>query len=81
MCIRYFATVNADSKQALREFSIRDLVCFFCWLIRESHGSIDCSRSVQTYWNVLCMVRRQETGLIDIDPVTKHQMKNVGSRA
>jgi hypothetical protein len=46
-------------------------------LIRESRGSIDCSRTVQTYWNVLCMLRRQETGRIDIDPVTKHQMFNV----
>ena len=59
------------------EFDIRDLVCFFRWLIRESHGTIDSSRSVQTYWNVLCIVRRQETGLIDMDPVLKHQMMNV----
>ena len=59
------------------EFDIGDLVCFFRWLIRESHGTIDSSRSVQTYWNVLCILRRQETGLIDIDPVLKHQMMNV----
>jgi len=49
----------------------------FRWLIRESRGSIDCSRTVQTYWNVLCIPRRQETGRIDIDPVTKYQMSNV----
>ncbi|KAF2240201.1 hypothetical protein BU26DRAFT_512420 [Trematosphaeria pertusa] len=54
-----------------------DLGCFFRWLLRESRGSIDSSRSLQTYWNVLCIVRRQETGRIDIDPVVKHQMKNV----
>ena len=35
------------------------------------------SRSVQTYLNVLCILRRQETGLIDIDPVLKHHMMNV----
>jgi len=73
---RYFSTVGSNPEQALVEFDIRDLVCFFRWLIRESHGTIDSSRSVQTYWNVLCIVRRQETGLIDMDPVLKHQMMN-----
>lgn len=56
---------------------MQDLASFFRWLLRESRGSIDSSRTVQTYWNVLCILRRQETGRIDIDPVTKHQMFNV----
>jgi hypothetical protein len=45
----------------------------FRWLLRESRGSIEPSRNVQTYWNILCMV------LIHIDQVTKYQMKKCAS--
>lgn len=59
------------------EFTIKDIACFFRWLVWESRGAIELSRSVETYWNNLGLLRRQETGQIYIDPVLRHQWKNV----
>ncbi|OCK73115.1 hypothetical protein K432DRAFT_430744 [Lepidopterella palustris CBS 459.81] len=75
---KYFHLVGLDSHKALEEFTVQDLSSFFRWLLRESRGSVDSFRSVQTYWNVLCIVRRQETGRIEVDPATKHSM--IGAR-
>ena len=33
--------------------------------------------TLQTYWNVFCLVRKKETGSLEIDPLVKSQMHGV----
>ncbi|KAJ9646989.1 hypothetical protein H2199_001975 [Coniosporium tulheliwenetii] len=77
---RYCATVNHASTDFLKTFSVGDLHNFFYYLIRESEGRLDSARSLQTYWNVLCIVREMDTGGLKVDPLTKAQMIAVRQR-
>ena len=74
---RYCAQVEIDAIQALEAFTEQDVSCFLDWLVEESRGGIGSARSVQTYWNTLCTVRRVETGNITIDAHMKYRMTNV----
>ncbi|KAF2216846.1 hypothetical protein CERZMDRAFT_92918 [Cercospora zeae-maydis SCOH1-5] len=55
------------------------LHCFFHWLLT-ARPSIRRTASVQTYWNVLCIVRKTETGEQFIDQVIESQMHGVRQR-
>ena len=35
------------------------------------------ARTLQTYWNVFCLVRKKETGCLEIEPLIKSQMHRV----
>ncbi|KAJ9644078.1 hypothetical protein H2199_003946 [Coniosporium tulheliwenetii] len=77
---KYCVTVNQASTDFLKTFSVRDLHNFFYYVIRESEGRLDSARSLQTYWNVLCIVREMDTGGLKVDPLTKAQMIGVRQR-
>lgn len=61
----------------LEGISINVLYAFFDWLLRERNGSLGAASSLQTYWNALYLVRKQETGCYQIDPLIKSQMHGV----
>jgi len=39
---------------------------------------VGAASTLQTYWNVFCLVRKKETGYLEIDPLVKSQMHGVG---
>jgi len=61
----------------LEGISINVLYAFFDWLLRERKNSLGAASSLQTYWNALCLVRKQETGCHLLDPLIKSQMHGV----
>ncbi len=61
----------------LEDISINVLYAFFDWLLRERKDSLGAASSLQTYWNAFCLVRKQETGRHQIDPLIKSQMHGV----
>lgn len=56
---------------------IKVLYTFFDWLLRERKDSLGAASSLQTYWNAFCLLRKQETGRHQIDPLIKSQMHGV----
>ena len=61
----------------LQGISINILYAFFDWLLMERKDSLGAASSLQTYWNALCLVRKQVTGCHQIDPLIKSQMHGV----
>lgn len=41
---------------------------------------VGAASTLQTYWNVFCLVRKKETGCQEIDPLVKSQMQGVRER-
>ena len=66
-----------DPVATLKGISINVLYAFFDWLLRERKDRLGAASSLQTYWNALCLVRKQETGYHQIDPLIKSQMHGV----
>ena len=75
---RYCHFTKKDPVATLKSISINVLYAFFDWLLRERKNSLGASSSLQTYWNALCLVRKQETGYHQIDPLIKSQMHGAG---
>lgn len=63
----------------LRQIPIQVLHNFFHWMLQSRSDTLRAASSLQTYWNTFCLVRRKETGLHHIDPLTKSQMHGVSS--
>ena len=61
----------------LEGISINVLYAFFDWLLTERKDSIGAASSLQTYWNALCLMRKQETGCHQLNPLIKSQMHGV----
>ena len=61
----------------LEGISINVLYAFFDWLLRERKDSLGAASSLQKYWNAFCLLRNQEPGRHQIDPLIKSQMHGV----
>ncbi|CAK4031768.1 C2H2 finger domain-containing [Lecanosticta acicola] len=70
---QYCDVVGKPPIETLRAMSMPTLHCFFHWLLT-NRPNIRRTASVQTYWNVLCIVRKTVTGEQFIDQVIKSQM-------
>ncbi|KAL8626100.1 hypothetical protein Q9189_008220 [Teloschistes chrysophthalmus] len=77
---QYCQFTKKNPVATLEGISINVLYAFFDWLLRERKGSLGAASSLQTYWNALCLVRKQETGCHQIDPLIKSQMHGVRQR-
>ncbi|KAF2752834.1 hypothetical protein EJ05DRAFT_505659 [Pseudovirgaria hyperparasitica] len=71
----YFRIVDGDAVEALKNFEMIDIYGFFDWWIEESCGSFDACSTLQTYWNVLGLVRHENFHLM-VDPTTKEEATN-----
>ena len=58
----------------LKSILINTLFAFFDWLLRKRKNSLGATSSLQTYWNALCLVRKQMTNYHQINPLIKNQM-------
>lgn len=76
---RYCQFTEKNPVATLEGISIKVLYTFFSWLLGERKGSIGAASSLQTYWNAWCLVRKQETGGHQLDPLIKTQMRGVYS--
>ena len=74
---RYCQFTKKNPVAILIGISINVLYAFFDWLLGERKDRPDAARSLQTYWNALCLVRKQETGCHQINPLIKSQMYGV----
>nr|POE75083.1 hypothetical protein CFP56_78195 [Quercus suber] len=73
-----FCTLHGkDPTETLRSFRIQDLYNFFHWMLREGSGRIRVSRTLQTYWNTLTLVRQLETGCFDMARAVQVEMCGV----
>lgn len=63
--------------ETFRGITVNVLYAFFDWLLTKREDSIGAASSLQTYWNAWCLVRRQETGCFQVDPLIKNQMHGV----
>ncbi|KAL8800746.1 MAG: hypothetical protein Q9182_004951 [Xanthomendoza sp. 2 TL-2023] len=77
---QYCQFTKKNPVATLNGISINVLYAFFDWLLRERKGSLGAASSLQIYWNALCLVRKQETGSHQIDPLIKSQMYRVRQR-
>ncbi len=59
------------------KISINVLYVFFDWLLSSRKDTMGAASTLQTYWNVFCLVRKKETGSLEIDPPVKSQMHGV----
>lgn len=57
--------------------SINVLYVFIDWLLKKPKDRFGAASSLQTYWNALCLVRKQETGCHQIAPFIKNQMHGI----
>ncbi|KAL9027313.1 MAG: hypothetical protein Q9196_004144 [Gyalolechia fulgens] len=77
---QYCRFTKKNPMAILEGISINVLYAFFDWLLRERKGSLGAASSLQIYWNASCLVRKQETGCYQIDPLIKSQMHGVRQR-
>lgn len=61
----------------LRRMPISVVHSFFHWLLQERSETLRSAGTLQTYWNTFCIVRKNETGCVTIDPLIKSQMCGV----
>lgn len=74
---RYCQFTEKDPVLTLKSFTINVIYTFFHWLLTIRKGSISAASSLQTYWNVFCLIRKKETGCHQIDSLIKSQMHGV----
>ncbi len=74
---RYCQFTKKNPLVTFEAITINVLYAFFDWLLTERKDSIGAASTLQTYWNVLCLVRKKETGCYQIDPLIKSQMHGV----
>ena len=78
--LRYCTFTEKDPIITLRGISINVLYVFFDWLLSVRKDTLGAASTLQTYWNVFCLVRKKETGCQIIDPLVKSQMHGVCQR-
>lgn len=76
---RYCALAEKDPVNTLKTISVNVLYVFFDWLIEKRKDTLGAASTLQTYWNVFCLVRKKETGYHMLDPLIKSQMHGVCS--
>ena len=77
MSNRYCVFTEKDPLITLKKNSINVLYVFFDWLFTVRKDTLGAASSLQTYWNVCCLVRKKETGCLEIDPLINSQMHGV----
>ncbi|KAF1980648.1 hypothetical protein K402DRAFT_387753 [Aulographum hederae CBS 113979] len=75
--IEYHDFVKRDHHAALIEFSPSILNAFWDWFLKTRQPRISSSRTIQTYWNTLCMIYYETSGESKIDLNLKHQMEGI----
>jgi len=75
---RYCNYTARDPEQALRDPSINVLWGLFNFVLEL--GMISKATTVQTYWNILCQIWRQETGCRRLHPRIQKNFPGVGAR-
>lgn len=61
----------------LKAMPIKVLDNFFHYVLHTRRASVRHASTLQTYWNVFTLMRRRETGIVDITPLVKTQMHGV----
>lgn len=61
----------------LKAMPIKVLDNFFHYVLHVRRASVRHASTLQTYWNVFTLMRRKETGIVDINPLVKTQMHGV----
>ena len=61
----------------LKRISINILFVFFDWLFSVQKDRQSAASTLQTYWNVFCLVRKKETDRPEIDPLIKSQIHGI----
>ena len=74
---RYCEFTGKNPVMTLKEISINILYVFFDWLLSIRKDRLSAASTLQTYWNVFCLVQKKETGYLEIDPLIKSQMHGV----
>lgn len=74
---RYCTFTEKDPLITIKEVSINVLYVFFDWLLLVRKDTLSAASTLQTYWNVFCLVRKKITGFQEIDPLIKSQMQEV----
>jgi len=74
---RYCTFTEKDPLITIKEVSINVLYVFFDWLLLVRKDTLGAASTLQTYWNVFCLVRKKVTGCQEIDPLVKSQMQGV----
>ncbi|KAK4570553.1 hypothetical protein LTR86_002635 [Recurvomyces mirabilis] len=74
---KYCSVYNKDPIETLRSYQVPDLYDFFYWMLSERKGRIKKTRTVQTYWNTLTLIRQLETGSFDVEPAVQVEMCGV----
>ncbi|KAL8626093.1 hypothetical protein Q9189_008226 [Teloschistes chrysophthalmus] len=77
---QYCQFTQKNPLATLRGISINILYAFFDWLLRERKNSLGAASSLQTYWNALCLVRKQETRLSPDGSADQEPMHGVRQR-
>jgi len=77
---RYCEYVGKDPMTVLRTIPIKVLDSFFHWVLHTRRESLRSASSLQTYWNVFTLMRRSETGIIDVPLLIKAQMCAIRQR-
>ncbi|KAF2158757.1 hypothetical protein M409DRAFT_30718 [Zasmidium cellare ATCC 36951] len=77
---QYCEHVNKEPMSTLKTMPIQVLDNFFHWLLHRRRESLRSASSLQTYWNVFTLMRRSETGIIDVPLLIKSQMHGVRQR-
>ena len=75
--IRYCEHVGKDAMATLKAMPIKVLDNFFHYVLHTRRASVRHASTLQTYWNVFTLMRRRETGIVDITPLVKTQMHGV----
>ncbi|TKA25160.1 hypothetical protein B0A54_17675 [Friedmanniomyces endolithicus] len=66
-----------DPESELRLFTTQILSLFFHFLLEQSRGTLRHASTLQTYWDTLCLVRKEETGLYVVEPHVKDAVVGV----
>ena len=74
---RYYEFTGKEPVITLKGISIYVLFVFFDWLLSVRKDRLGAASTLQTYWNVFCLVRKKETGYLEINPLIKSQIHGV----
>ncbi|KAK1810844.1 hypothetical protein LTR12_014803 [Friedmanniomyces endolithicus] len=60
-----------EPTDTLRSYLVQDLYNSFYRMLSERRGRIKKTRTIQTHWNALTLVRQLETGCVDVEPAVR----------
>lgn len=71
--------MKLDPHTTLRDLPTKIIYNFFPWILLHRGDSLSTVNALPTYWIVLCMFRRQETGGLGMEGSQKRQAQGVSS--